>query len=734
MIAVKWNLISLLCVMALTASAGRWTAAGGESAGRKAAEGLAGLEVGGRAATPPEIQAAFFDRLDALDDDPSAQIDLAQHYLDLVVRPRRWQFAAASFFDVLDRLEAAAGQLDGDDRFLAEADLLSWRAEAGRWEDYRTGLAEWRDEAVRRGESWNERRFAAQRAGLERLWGQRDHRPAAMDLFFAWLEQPPAHHDERYFRKEFLRRMMHDAPGAGLSAEEVAGRLERHAALIQDAVLAPLDNDGQRAEVAGDLARAWLWAGQPEKALALADRWEPHNVGFPMVRFRAWMALGRPDDAREGVSRRFAWNLDDWNTHGWLREWADGEGRIGDPALAESLARLAWDTAVREAELDEASRLLARALARRADPESAAAALAAHAGAGGEASAPTARNLPFQRELVRQAETAYAQDAAFRDRARRYLYAGEAEKAWPLAVQNYRSLATHADGLEESARMVAACLRARAGGAAAATAFLDYLAYGPEGADGVAGNGDDLVRPELPVAETSAARLHTAHRRMATHLREEAFGDDFQAALLAYGTELSLAGDADAALGVARAAYAWARDRDQMDKAVPAVASALRLVDGHAKRAEAFLLYQSHGPEREGRPAPEGAVLPSSDPLAGVALTLPSVLQQELSRLEGEAERRGAWRVLGHARLLSGNPAGAAQAYRRSRPGMLLAEATVVEHWKDMLAVRKAADGHAFGEDRLLVWFRHGAHGPDGQPGTADDLADPMADLLGRGP
>ena len=110
--------------------------------------------------------------------------------------------------------------------------------------------------------------------------------------------------------------------------------------------------------------------------------------------------------------------------------------------------------------------------------------------------------------------------------------------------------------------------------------------------------------------------------------------------------------------------------------------------------------------------------------------TLPGPFREELIQLSGEVNWRGDWRLLGHIRLLEGHAGAAVEAYLRSRPGMLLRETLVTEHWKDLLAAKKAADGHPFGEKALLEWFRYGAYGPDGVAGTQDDLNDPLASLV----
>ena len=48
----------------------------------------------------------------------------------------------------------------------------------------------------------------------------------------------------------------------------------------------------------------------------------------------------------------------------------------------------------------------------------------------------------------------------------------------------------------------------------------------------------------------------------------------------------------------------------------------------------------------------------------------------------------------------------------------------------DLVVALRACHGHPAGAERMVQFLNFGAAGPDGKPGTKDDLADPLEAIL----
>ncbi|MHC5053400.1 MAG: PA14 domain-containing protein [Planctomycetota bacterium] len=187
-------------------------------------------------------------------------------------------------------------------------------------------------------------------------------------------------------------------------------------------------------------------------------------------------------------------------------------------------------------------------------------------------------------------------------------------------------------------------------------------------------------------------------------------------------------GDHRGALRAARICLDAARDRGQAGHYTRLVAGLLAAVDDNVKRANAFLDYQHHGPE--GPDGERGTADDLRDPLRDVGY--PDRGEREKAFAGARAEAGDGWEASRHRALTfiyAGRPEDAlpyfVDAFRRT---------TERDLWKpasDMIVIGvRAARGHAAGVEQALRFVAHGPAGPDGRPGTPDDIPDPVAPLL----
>lgn len=187
------------------------------------------------------------------------------------------------------------------------------------------------------------------------------------------------------------------------------------------------------------------------------------------------------------------------------------------------------------------------------------------------------------------------------------------------------------------------------------------------------------------------------------------------------------AGDFDAAVKAARICLDAAYDSTRLRGAVQMLAAALKGLDGHVGRANAFINYQKYGPA--GADAKAGTADDLTDPLA--KLGYPSCPQREKAFAEArKAAGDDAAAVLFCARTYTytGRPK---QALRLYVDAFRRCDRNELDRFgREMIVVGvRAVRGHAVGLAKFFEFVNYGPAGPDGKAKTADDLPDPFASL-----
>jgi tetratricopeptide (TPR) repeat protein len=190
---------------------------------------------------------------------------------------------------------------------------------------------------------------------------------------------------------------------------------------------------------------------------------------------------------------------------------------------------------------------------------------------------------------------------------------------------------------------------------------------------------------------------------------------------------LKAKGDYAGALKAARIPLDAAWDSNRLTSAAQVVAELLKAADKHVGRANAFILFQKHGPAGEdGRP---GTGDDLTDPLAEVGY--PSYPQREKAFAQARAragDDADASRFRALTWLYTGRPREALRmyldAFARSDMGSLS------RIGRDLVVVGvRAVQGHPHGLERFFAFLNYGPAGPDGKLKTADDLANPFLEL-----
>ena len=174
-----------------------------------------------------------------------------------------------------------------------------------------------------------------------------------------------------------------------------------------------------------------------------------------------------------------------------------------------------------------------------------------------------------------------------------------------------------------------------------------------------------------------------------------------------------------------------ARDRTQVRNYTLAMAELLRAIDKNLGRANQLINYQRLGPA--GPDKKLGTADDLKDPLA--AFPRPRYAQRE--KAFAEARRRAgdtadAARHRAYTCLYTGHPDQALahflDAFGRAQGDAFKTIGT------ELIAVgARAARGHPIDLGAFFDFLNHGPNGPDGRPGTPDDLQDPFAPLLKHG-
>jgi len=193
---------------------------------------------------------------------------------------------------------------------------------------------------------------------------------------------------------------------------------------------------------------------------------------------------------------------------------------------------------------------------------------------------------------------------------------------------------------------------------------------------------------------------------------------------------LRATGDYPAALKAARILLDAAADQNRLGQAVEQVAACLKAVDKDLGRANAFISFQKYGPA--GADGKSGTQDDLANPLADGDYAASARRQKAFARLREEAgddARAALFRA--KTFIYSGKP-------REAYPFFLDAFARsevrdLSQMGKELVVIGvRAVQGHPHGLARFYDFLNHGPPGPDGKPATADDLADPFAELVGK--
>jgi len=316
-------------------------------------------------------------------------------------------------------------------------------------------------------------------------------------------------------------------------------------------------------------------------------------------------------------------------------------------------------------------------------------------------------------QSARAAIDAGTNAAAWRHRAWFALITGDGDEALADAATAYRLPDMSDKSQELTLETVGMAFRARIGTVAAAERFVRFQRQGP------ANPGETSGLPAATVIDISK-QLAGAWNAVREQGAKNVASAETEAAIHNYASCLSLAGRPDEALGVMRSLYFRAVTPKEFEQATLGVASALRALDEHPLRANAWLAYQSQGPNGPDR---------LSDPLVGEALRLPAdwaEVWRALAEKENEPDRRV--RLL----LLAGDAPATLPVLMEAQRTLPFQEAAYKNHLALAVAALKALHGHPHVGKNYADYLRYGSNGPDGLPGTADDLTNPLTDPMSK--
>jgi len=219
------------------------------------------------------------------------------------------------------------------------------------------------------------------------------------------------------------------------------------------------------------------------------------------------------------------------------------------------------------------------------------------------------------------------------------------------------------------------------------------------------------VRAELASPLEEVLGVACSRAIMEIRLREGRFGDALAAAAAAY----SLTGS----YGSYAASYA---------RSVDLVSQALRARDGHLASGNAFRRYQVYGPA-----GPDGK-LGTADDLANPLAKAAFQPEPEIDRLfdaalAAQPSTVAGRRARGYIYLLGYKPRKALSEFKRAFALANVESTELAKTAQDIALGLKALNGTPVGMDAFVLFQRHGPAGPDGKPGTPDDLKDPLADF-----
>ena len=187
-------------------------------------------------------------------------------------------------------------------------------------------------------------------------------------------------------------------------------------------------------------------------------------------------------------------------------------------------------------------------------------------------------------------------------------------------------------------------------------------------------------------------------------------------------------GKFEEALKTARICLDAAPERGAIAAHTLAIAELFRSIDGHVARANQMINFQRYGPA--GEDGKLGTADDLTDPLA--PLPRPSYPERERAFAEtrkkaGDTANASRYRAVTY--IYTGHPKEALQCFLDA-----FARSTGEDYrplGQDLIVIgARAVRGHAVGLKEFVDYVNYGHAGPDGKPGTADDLRDPFAPLL----
>ncbi len=184
----------------------------------------------------------------------------------------------------------------------------------------------------------------------------------------------------------------------------------------------------------------------------------------------------------------------------------------------------------------------------------------------------------------------------------------------------------------------------------------------------------------------------------------------------------------DEALKAARLCLDAAPERGAVAASTLTIAELLRAVDGHVARANQVINFQRFGP------AGEDGKLGTADDLTDPLASLPRPSYPDRERAFAEARKKAgdtaqASRYRALTWIYTGHPKEALQCFLDA-----FARSTGEDYrllGQELIVIgARAVRGHAVGLKEFVDYVNFGPAGPDGKPGTADDLKDPFLPLL----
>lgn len=294
--------------------------------------------------------------------------------------------------------------------------------------------------------------------------------------------------------------------------------------------------------------------------------------------------------------------------------------------------------------------------------------------------------------------------------------AGQMQEALGEAVRHYAVCEIRS--LDAAIGMVSRSLEAaHTNDLGTAMRYLEFQQVGPAGRDGLAGTADDLVNPAGEVRPPVCAELDPLK------LAAKSFDlTDCCHRALAY----AMLGDTEHALGATRCEYGLASHKE-LTSAAYDVASALKALDGHTKRANQYLVFQRYG--ETGSDGKKGTADDVKDPLAGVPIAVETQCVAAADReIASCRQTYDDLRRRARLQIATGRPQEGLESMRhayRVRPISLDALSGAIS---DVAMAVRAVDGNVFRANRYLLFIKYGPNGMDGKPGTADDLTNPLQD------